>query len=66
MQKIWSGSWVDATLCPVATPLDQVQVPAQSRDRWHSNISPAPPTPKCYLTMCTKRGICCVFISERA
>ena len=46
MQKIWKGSWVDATLCPVATPLDQVQVPTQSRDRWHSNISPPPADPE--------------------
>ena len=45
-EKIWKGSWVDATLCPVATPLDQMQVPAKSRDRWHSNISPPPANPE--------------------
>ena len=45
-EKVWKGSWVDATLCPVATPLYQVQVPAQSRDKWYSNISLPPTHPK--------------------
>lgn len=57
------GSWVDATLCPVATPLYQVHVPARSRRR--SNMSPPPdPTPKRSLNLRAEWGVLCVHFRE--
>ena len=62
-EKIRKGLWVDATLCPVATPLYQVHVPAQSR--WCSNISPPPdPTPKCGLNLRAEWDVLCVHFRE--